>query len=237
MSGKSRSSVWSTDVSVSYSALHWHRSWSRHRCHLQHIRKQALHSQLDQERRFSAARGSAAAVLHWRSSFACRSLCVSGLFQTPRSSADMLGACRFAWTVQPSVHWIVSCIATVPFGFGMVLVFLSIVNYTVDSYLMVSFSPRSQVYSLTRCCNCSTLPALSLPTQSCAVSLEPSFLSLLASSSKASAQTGRSLWWRSSRSPSCLSPSSSLATAHAYALVRHLHRDMRLLPRRASSAK
>lgn len=28
---------------------------------------------------------------------------------------------RFAWTVQPSVHFIVPCIATIPFGLGMVL--------------------------------------------------------------------------------------------------------------------
>lgn len=33
----------------------------------------------------------------------------------------------FAWTAYPvSIHWIVSIIATVPFGFGMVLVFLSV---------------------------------------------------------------------------------------------------------------
>lgn len=40
----------------------------------------------------------------------------------------------FAWTNGPSVHWIVSVIAGAPFGFGMVLIFVSIKNYLVDSY-------------------------------------------------------------------------------------------------------
>jgi hypothetical protein len=37
-----------------------------------------------------------------------------------------LGLFWFAWTNYPSIHWSVSIIATAPFGFGMVLVFLSI---------------------------------------------------------------------------------------------------------------
>lgn len=40
----------------------------------------------------------------------------------------------FAWTNGPSIHWIVSVIAGAPFGFGMVLIFVSIKNYLVDSY-------------------------------------------------------------------------------------------------------
>jgi multidrug resistance protein len=40
----------------------------------------------------------------------------------------------FAWTAAPnSIHWIVSIIATVPFGFGMVLVFLSVISYLIDA--------------------------------------------------------------------------------------------------------
>ncbi len=37
-----------------------------------------------------------------------------------------LGLFWFAWTNYPTIHWSVSIIATAPFGFGMVLVFLSI---------------------------------------------------------------------------------------------------------------
>lgn len=49
-----------------------------------------------------------------------------------------VGLFWFAWTVQPSVHWIVPCLASIPFGAGMVLVFLSMMNYLIDAYLMVS---------------------------------------------------------------------------------------------------
>ncbi|CEQ42964.1 SPOSA6832_04837, partial [Sporobolomyces salmonicolor] len=47
---------------------------------------------------------------------------------------------RFAWTTLPSVHWIVPIIASAPFGFGMVLVFLSMMSYLVDAYLMYAAS-------------------------------------------------------------------------------------------------
>ncbi|EIN10928.1 MFS general substrate transporter [Punctularia strigosozonata HHB-11173 SS5] len=47
----------------------------------------------------------------------------------------------FAWTAAPkSIHWIVSIIATVPFGFGMVLTFLSVISYLVDAYLIYAAS-------------------------------------------------------------------------------------------------
>jgi hypothetical protein len=60
----------------------------------------------------------------------------------------MIGGCLlpiglfwFAWTAAPvSIHWIVSIIATVPFGIGMVLVFLSISSYLVDAYLIYAAS-------------------------------------------------------------------------------------------------
>lgn len=45
-----------------------------------------------------------------------------------------LGVFWFAWTASPkSIPWIVSIIATVPFGFGMVLVFLSVLSYLIDA--------------------------------------------------------------------------------------------------------
>lgn len=45
-----------------------------------------------------------------------------------------IGMFWFAWTNGPSTHWIVSIIASVPVGFGMVLVFLGCVNYLIDAY-------------------------------------------------------------------------------------------------------
>ena len=41
----------------------------------------------------------------------------------------------FAWTNFASIHWIVSILGTAPFGFGMVLVCLSILNYLIDAYV------------------------------------------------------------------------------------------------------
>ncbi|KAH7374174.1 major facilitator superfamily domain-containing protein [Cadophora sp. MPI-SDFR-AT-0126] len=51
-----------------------------------------------------------------------------------------VGLFWFAWTNGRSVHWIVSVIGTVPFGFGMVLVFLSIMNYLIDAYTIYAAS-------------------------------------------------------------------------------------------------
>lgn len=51
-----------------------------------------------------------------------------------------VGLFWFAWTNSPSVHWMVSIAAGVPFGFGMVLVFLSIMNYLIDSYTIFAAS-------------------------------------------------------------------------------------------------
>lgn len=51
-----------------------------------------------------------------------------------------IGMFWFAWTNYPSIHWIVSIIGTAPFGFGMVLVFLSCMNYLIDSYTIYAAS-------------------------------------------------------------------------------------------------
>lgn len=51
-----------------------------------------------------------------------------------------LGMFWFAWTNYPSIHWSVCIIGTAPFGFGMVLVFLSIMNYLIDSYVIYAAS-------------------------------------------------------------------------------------------------
>ncbi|KAL2755437.1 hypothetical protein ACRALDRAFT_1064442 [Sodiomyces alcalophilus JCM 7366] len=56
------------------------------------------------------------------------------------SVALPIGLFWFAWTNSPSVHWMASIAAGVPFGFGMVLVFLSLMNYLVDAYTIFAAS-------------------------------------------------------------------------------------------------
>jgi multidrug resistance protein len=51
-----------------------------------------------------------------------------------------VGLFWFAWTNYPSIHWAVCIVGTAPFGFGMVLVFLSIMNYLIDSYVIYAAS-------------------------------------------------------------------------------------------------
>ncbi|KAJ4361019.1 uncharacterized protein N0V89_001588 [Didymosphaeria variabile] len=46
----------------------------------------------------------------------------------------------FAWTSFPSIHWSASIILSSGFGFGMVLIFISILNYLVDSYTIYASS-------------------------------------------------------------------------------------------------
>lgn len=43
-----------------------------------------------------------------------------------------VGLFWFAWTTQPSVHWIVPVIASFPFGLSMVLVFLTMVRFSLN---------------------------------------------------------------------------------------------------------
>lgn len=51
-----------------------------------------------------------------------------------------IGLFWFAWTNYPSIHWIVSILAGVPFGFGMVLIFLGMMNYLIDAYTIFAAS-------------------------------------------------------------------------------------------------
>jgi len=47
-----------------------------------------------------------------------------------------IGLFIFAWTCVPAkIHWIVPILACVPYGMGIVLVFLAVSNYLVDAYL------------------------------------------------------------------------------------------------------
>lgn len=51
-----------------------------------------------------------------------------------------IGLFAFAWTTLPHVHWIASMIFSVFFGFSMVAIFLSMLTYLVDAYLLMAAS-------------------------------------------------------------------------------------------------
>lgn len=51
-----------------------------------------------------------------------------------------IGLFGFAWTNSPDIHWSASVILSAPFAFGMVLVFISLFNYQLDSYLLYAAS-------------------------------------------------------------------------------------------------
>ncbi|KAH8727552.1 major facilitator superfamily domain-containing protein [Phaeosphaeriaceae sp. PMI808] len=61
-------------------------------------------------------------------------MCIVGGIALP------IGLFWFAWTNGPNTHWAVSVVASIPFGFGMVLIFLSIMNYLIDSYTIFAAS-------------------------------------------------------------------------------------------------
>jgi MFS family permease len=51
-----------------------------------------------------------------------------------------IGLFWFAWTNTPTLPWAASMAAGIPFGAGMVLVFLSIMNYLIDAYTIFAAS-------------------------------------------------------------------------------------------------
>ncbi|RDW71652.1 hypothetical protein BP5796_07686 [Coleophoma crateriformis] len=51
-----------------------------------------------------------------------------------------VGLFWFAWTNSPSLPWAASMAAGIPFGFGMVMVFLGLMNYLIDSYTIFAAS-------------------------------------------------------------------------------------------------
>jgi hypothetical protein len=51
-----------------------------------------------------------------------------------------LGLFWFAWTNSPSIHWLASVAAGVPFGFGTILLFVSVLNYLIDAYTIFAAS-------------------------------------------------------------------------------------------------
>ncbi|BEJ12717.1 hypothetical protein CspHIS471_0211770 [Cutaneotrichosporon sp. HIS471] len=52
----------------------------------------------------------------------------------------VIGLAGFAATCGPNVHWIASILFGIPFGFGMVIIFLSTMGYLVDSYTIYAAS-------------------------------------------------------------------------------------------------
>jgi len=56
------------------------------------------------------------------------------------AAALPIGLFWFAWTNDPGVHWFVCVSAGTLFGFGMVLLYMSLTNYLVDAYLAYSAS-------------------------------------------------------------------------------------------------
>ena len=56
------------------------------------------------------------------------------------AAALPIGLFWFAWSNDPSVHWMVCVSAGTLFGFGMVLLYMSLTNYLVDAYLAYSAS-------------------------------------------------------------------------------------------------
>jgi hypothetical protein len=51
-----------------------------------------------------------------------------------------IGLFWFAWTTYTGVHWIVGIIGSSLFGLGQVLLFISLMNYAVDSYTVFAAS-------------------------------------------------------------------------------------------------
>ncbi|KAJ9143389.1 MFS general substrate transporter [Pleurostoma richardsiae] len=75
-----------------------------------------------------------------------------------RLSGAMIGAVAvpaglfwFAWTNGPDVHWLASVAAGAPFGFGMVLLFISIKNYLVDAYSVFAASALAGTVIMRSC--------------------------------------------------------------------------------------
>ncbi|RJE26836.1 transporter [Aspergillus sclerotialis] len=51
-----------------------------------------------------------------------------------------VGLFWFAWTNGPSIHWLCSIAACVPFGFGIILIYLGTLSYLIDSYTIYAAS-------------------------------------------------------------------------------------------------
>jgi hypothetical protein len=46
----------------------------------------------------------------------------------------------YGWTARPEIHWIVPCLSFVPFGFGLLGIFVPCQTYMVDAFLSTAAS-------------------------------------------------------------------------------------------------
>lgn len=60
--------------------------------------------------------------------------CMTAAFFLP------IGLIWLAWTNSPSIHWIIPILATVPFGCGLLILFLTTINYLMDAYTVYAAS-------------------------------------------------------------------------------------------------
>jgi multidrug resistance protein len=51
-----------------------------------------------------------------------------------------IGLFWFAWTSYPTISWVPQVLAGIPLGAGIVLIFLQVINYLIDAYLMYANS-------------------------------------------------------------------------------------------------
>ena len=62
-----------------------------------------------------------------------------------------IGLFWFAWTIFPSIHWSVPIIGTVFFAWGLVLVFMALLNYLIDSCKLSLLAGHFPLLTQTRC--------------------------------------------------------------------------------------
>jgi hypothetical protein len=59
-----------------------------------------------------------------------------------------IGILWFAWLNAPDMHWIVSIAGQAPFGFGFVLVYISVQEYLIDAYTIYAASVLAALYDV-----------------------------------------------------------------------------------------
>jgi len=73
-----------------------------------------------------------------------------------------LGLCWFAFTIYPSVHWIVPIIASAPFGAGVIFVYSSVFTFLVSTYREHAASVMAS-NAFVRCMLCTAFPLIARP--------------------------------------------------------------------------
>ena len=62
------------------------------------------------------------------------------------------------WTARSDIHWIIPALAGIPFGMGLMLIFMALLNYVADAYDIYSAS----ALAATSCCRSVTGAALTI---------------------------------------------------------------------------